>query len=93
MIKRTRKYVKAFGYTVNTETFDVEPVEHVLDGYYKKKSAVERDVSKALNKRFTLTRFELHEQVATMNDSDFYKAAEFGEDTVVYDTAETNNNK
>lgn len=81
MVKRTRKYVVVKGVAFDDDK-NVVNEEHVIDGNYRSAEAVTARARKEYPD-LLIKEIEFHEQVCTMKDSEFYKHAEFGEDTIV----------
>jgi hypothetical protein len=81
MIKRTRKYVVVKGVAFDDDK-NVVNEEHVIDGNYRSAEAVTARARKEYPD-LLIKEIEFHEQVCTMKDKEFYKYAEFGEDSIV----------
>lgn len=79
MITRTHRYAVARGFTVDENTHEPIMCEHVLDGYYKSKTAVQNAVRRELNKNFVLIDFTAYKQACTMSDEVFYAHCDMGE--------------
>lgn len=81
VVKRTRKYVVVRGIAFDADK-NVVKEEHIIDGNYRTADSV---IARA-RKEFPdllIRDIDFHEQVCTMKDAEFYRHAEFGEDTIV----------
>lgn len=81
MIKRLRQYAKVSGYELGEDNTP-KLVEHIVEGAYKDVDRVKERASREW-KGFMPTDVEFHRQNTTMSDTEYYKHATFGEDTVV----------
>lgn len=81
MIKRLRQYAKVSGYELGEDNTP-KLVEHIVEGAYKDVDRVKERASREW-KGFMPTDVEFHRQNTTMSDSEYYKHAIFGEDTIV----------
>lgn len=79
MITRTHRYAVVKGFIVDETTHEPVMCEHVLDGYYKSKTAVQNAVRREYNKNFVLIDFTAYKQVCTMSDEVFYEHCDMGE--------------
>ena len=100
MITRTHRYAVVKGFVVDETTHEPVMCEHVLDGYYRSKTAVQNAVRREYDKNFVLIDFTAYKQVCTMDDDVFYAHCDRGEavaftkteDKVITAESEENNN-
>jgi hypothetical protein len=81
MVKRTRKYVIVKGISFD-DGKNIVDEEHIIDGNYRSADAVTARARKEFP-ALLIKEIEFHEQMCTMKDKEFYKYAEFGEDSIV----------